>query len=244
MTRPDGRIAAELRPVRIRRNFVSTAAGSCLVEFGQTRVICTASISQNVPQFLEGSDRGWITAEYAMLPASTGSRKPRGADGRATEIQRLIGRSLRAVAALDRMPGLTVTIDCDVLTADGGTRTASITGGYVALAEALWRHRKRLPDPVTQWPLVDSAAAISVGVVDGQCRLDLPYVEDCAAEVDMTVVMTGSGRLIEVQAAGEEHTFGRDDLAEMLDLAAKGCGHLTRCQRAAVSRGVPWPEKA
>lgn len=240
MTRADGRTSKQLRPVRIRRNFVPTAAGSCLIEVGQTRVICTASISQTVPAFLEGTGRGWITAEYAMLPASTGSRKARGTDGRATEIQRLIGRTLRAVAALDRLTGLSVTIDCDVLTADGGTRTAAITGGYVALVEGLWRHRKRLPG---DWPLIDTAAAVSVGIVNGQCCLDLPYAEDCAAEVDMTVVMTGSGRLIEVQAGGEEHTFARDQLTEMLDLAALGCSHLTRCQRAAISRTAPWPKR-
>ncbi len=240
MTRADGRSNRELRPVRIRRNFVRSAAGSCLIEVGQTRVICTASISESVPSFLENSGRGWVTAEYAMLPASTGSRKPRGTDGRATEIQRLIGRSLRAVTCLERLSGFTLTIDCDVLTADGGTRTAAITGGYVALVEALWRHRKRLP--CSDWPLIDTASAVSVGVVDGQCRLDLPYAEDSAAEVDMTVIMTGSGRLIEVQASGEEHTFDRQQLTELLDLAALGCKELNRAQREAVAQDVPWPK--
>jgi ribonuclease PH len=222
------------------------------VELGETRVICTASLAQGVPAFLEGTDRGWITAEYGMLPASTGYRKPRRADGRAIEIQRLIGRCLRAVARLDRMTGLTCTVDCDVLQADGGTRTAAVTGGYVALALALWRRRKMLPAPadkakaplVRRWPLSDAAVATSVGVVRGRAVLDLAYAEDSRAEVDMNVVMTGSDRFIEVQAAGEEHSFGDRDLARLIALARKGCRELLAAQQAALPASVPWPPAA
>jgi ribonuclease PH len=239
MPRPDGRKADQLRPLSIRRNFVGSADGSCLVALGATQVICTASIAPGVPPWLEGRGRGWITAEYAMLPASTGSRKPRRTGGREMEIQRLIGRSLRAVARLDRLDGLTCTIDCDVLQADGGTRTAAVTGGWVALALALWKKRRLLPGKA--WPLVDAAAATSVGVVDGRALLDLAYAEDSAAEVDMNVVMTAGGRFNEVQASGEEHTFGDRDLSRLLELARKGCRRLSAAQQAALPRGVPWP---
>lgn len=239
MPRPKGRRADAMRAVRIRRNFVRTADGSCLIELGETRVICTASIAAGVPRFLEGTGRGWITAEYGMLPASTGRRKPRRTDGRAIEIQRLIGRSLRAVADLTRLEDLTCTVDCDVLQADGGTRTASITGAYVALASALYRRRKMLPG--REWPLVDVAMATSVGLVDGRPLLDLEYVEDARAEVDMNVVMTASGRFIEIQAAGEEHSFSSADLQRLLDLAGKGCRRLAALQKKALPASVPWP---
>jgi len=228
-----------MRAVRIRRNYVRTADGSCLIELGETRVICTASIAEGVPPFLEGTGRGWITAEYGMLPASTGRRKQRRTDGRAIEIQRLLGRSLRAVADLERLDGLTCTIDCDVLQADGGTRTASITGAYVALASALARRRKMLPGP--GWPLIDVAMATSVGIVDGKALLDLEYVEDARAEVDMNVVMTGSGRFIEIQATGEEQTFGPADLQRLLALAGKGCRRLAALQKKSLPASVPWP---
>jgi ribonuclease PH len=239
--------------VRIRPNFVRTADGSCLIELGETRVICTATIQRGVPRFLEGTQRGWITGEYGMLPASTSERKQRGRnDGRAVEIQRLIGRALRAVARLERLTGLTCTVDCDVLQADGGTRCAAVTGGYVALALALWKRRKDLPrgqpkaGPTTRrahraWPLVDVAAATSVGLVDGRALLDLDYQEDSSAEVDMNVVMTAAGRLIEVQASGEGHTFDDKSLARLLALARKGCQVLLAAQRRALPKSLPWP---
>jgi ribonuclease PH len=228
-----------LRPVRIRPGYVRTADGSCLIELGGTRIICTASLAPGVPKFLEGKGSGWITAEYGMLPGSTSRRKERRTDGRMIEIQRLIGRSLRAVADLSRLDGLTCTADCDVLEADGGTRTASITGAYVAVALALHRHRKLLP--TRDWPLVDAAAATSVGVVDGQARLDLAYAEDHEAQVDMNVVMTAAGRFVEVQASGEGHTFAGADLERLLALAARGCRRLADLQRKALPRSVPWP---
>ena len=237
MPRPNGRRANQLRPVTIRPDFVRTADGSCLIALGETRVICTATVARGVPPFLDGTERGWITAEYGMLPASTGQRKARGkVDGRTMEIQRLIGRSLRAVAKLDRLTGLTVTVDCDVLTADGGTRCAAITGGYVALARALWKRRKDLPGAA--WPLADRAVATSVGRVDGRLLLDLEYVEDSAAEVDMNVVLTGAGRLIEVQASGEEQTFSEEDLLRLLALAHRGSKELLAAQRAALPQGA------
>jgi ribonuclease PH len=246
MPRPDGRRANELRTVKIHRNFVRTADGSCLIELGETRVICTASIAKGVPRWMDGQGRGWITAEYAMLPASTGSRKRRGAGGRETEIGRLIGRSLRAVAQLDRLDRLTVTVDCDVLQADGGTRTAAITGGYVALASALWRRRTQLPrppkSPASQWwPLTGAAAATSVGIVGGRAVLDLEYVEDSAADVDMNVVMTSAGEFIEVQASGEGATFSDTELDRLIRLARKGCRELSALQHAALPPSVPWP---
>ncbi|MBN2583538.1 MAG: ribonuclease PH [Planctomycetes bacterium] len=239
MPRPDGRRTDQMRPVKIRPGYVRTADGSCLIELGRTRVICTASLALGVPKFLEDSGRGWITAEYGMLPGSTGRRKERRTDGRMIEIQRLIGRSLRAVADLARLDGLTCTLDCDVLEADGGTRTASITGAYVALASALWSRRKELP--TAQWPLVDAAMATSVGIVDGQARLDLEYAEDHVAEVDMNVVMTAGGRFIEVQASGEGHTFAAADMERMLGLARRGCRQLAGLQRKALPKSAPWP---
>lgn len=237
LSRSYGRKAAQLRPVTIRRNFVRTADGSCLIEVGETRVICTATLAKGVPPWMVGGGRGWLTAEYAMLPASTGKRKERRADGRAIEIQRLIGRALRAVARLERLDGLTLTIDCDVLQADGGTRTASITGAWVAAVEALWRKRKLLP-PGQLSPFSDAVVATSAGLVGGRAMLDLDYQEDSAAEVDVNLVLTDTGRLIEVQATGEESTFSEQELARLVGLGRKGCRELAAAQRQALSTGA------
>ncbi len=237
MPRSYSRRANDLRPLAIRRNFVRTADGSCLIELGETRVICTATLLPGVPAWMKDSGRGWLTAEYAMLPASTGRRKERRADGRAIEIQRLIGRALRAVASLERLDGLTLTIDCDVLQADGGTRTASITGAWVAAAEALWRRRDLLP-PGRLCPLTAAVVATSAGLLSGRALLDLDYREDSAADVDVNIVMTDAGRLIEVQAAGEESTFTERDLARLLALGRRGCRQLAAAQRRALSRGA------
>jgi ribonuclease PH len=237
LPRSYSRRANQLRPVAIRRNFVRTADGSCLIELGETRVICTASLSPGVPAWMKDSGRGWLTAEYAMLPASTGKRKERRADGRAVEIQRLIGRALRAVARLERLDGLTLTIDCDVLQADGGTRTASITGAWVAAVEALWRRRKLLPSG-RLCPFVAAVVATSAGLVGGRAMLDLDYREDSAADVDVNLVLTDAGRLIEVQAAGEESTFTERDLARLVALGRQGCRQLAVVQRRALSPGA------
>jgi ribonuclease PH len=239
MTRHDGRAPDALRPITIKSDFTEQPMASVLIQAGRTMVLCTASVEEEVPRWMKGEPvvRGWITAEYAMLPASTNTRSRRESTagkvgGRTQEIQRLIGRSLRAVADLEKLGGRTITIDCDVLQADGGTRTASITGGFVALALAVQRlHDKGL---ITELPLVDTVAAISCGIVGGAELLDLPYVEDAAAEVDMNVVMTGSGRLIEVQGTGEESTFTRAQLNGLLDLAEGGVRALTQIQRAAL----------
>jgi len=240
--RHDKRSADELRPLKIKRHFTRGAPGSVLVEAGRTTVLCTASADQKVPPWMVGQKRGWVTAEYSMLPGSTSPRKKRDrgpkVDGRTTEIQRLIGRSLRAVVDLAGLDGWTVTVDCDVLEADGGTRTASITGALVALVDALHSIRKELPDP-KKLPLLDSVAAISVGIVDGKALLDLDYREDFAAEVDMNVVMTGSGRFVEVQGTGEESTFTERQLGTMLKLARGGIGRLIQLQQK--SLGKTWP---
>ena len=225
--------------MKIKRRFTRAAPGSVLYQCDGTVVLCTASISSDVPPWMGDSGRGWITAEYNMLPGSTSPRKPRDrsgkVDGRTTEIQRLIGRSLRAVADLDRLGPRMVTVDCDVLQADGGTRTASITGGFVALVDALWSIRRELPQP-GRLPLVDSVAAISAGIVDGRPVLDLDYQLDAAADVDMNVVMTGSGRYVEIQGTGEEATFDDRQLAALLALARQGIQELTDCQRRALGR--------
>lgn len=237
-TRADGRRADELRPVDILPGFVRTADGSALISVGDTRVICTASIDENVPAWMRGRGKGWVTAEYSMLPASTGQRKPRDIakgrlDGRTTEIQRLIGRSLRAVVDMEALGERTVWLDCDVLQADGGTRCASICGAWVALRIALDALVER--GAIEALPLRDSIAAVSVGMVDGAALLDLPYVEDSRAESDMNVVMTGSGRLVEVQATAEGHTFSRAELDALLDLAEGGIRDLTSAQQVAVA---------
>ncbi len=238
MTRPDGRANDELRPVTIAPGFVRSASGSVLMEAGGTRVICTASVVEDVPRWLRDKGRGWVTAEYSMLPASTGAgeRKQRDVtkgrlDGRSVEIQRLIGRSIRGVVDFDALGERTVYVDCDVLEADGGTRCASITGGFVALHLAM----KRLVDEekLDAVPLTGTVAAVSCGMVDGEARLDLDYVEDSSAEVDANVVMTGEGGLVEVQATAERTPLSRASLDEMLALAAGGIESLEAAQSAA-----------
>ena len=232
----------QLRPIKIRRKFTRSAAGSVLFQAGGTTVLCTASVESRVPEWLEGRGKGWITAEYNMLPGSTNPRKRRDRgtkiDGRTTEIQRLIGRSLRAVADLPALGERQITVDCDVLQADGGTRTASISGALVALVDAIRSIRRELPDP-TRYPLRDSVAAVSVGIVGGKPVLDLDYEMDYAAAVDMNVVMTGSGRFIEIQGTGEEATFDDVELAGMLRLARRGIGGLSKSQQQALRK--EWP---
>jgi ribonuclease PH len=237
MTRSDGRAPDELRKVEIELGFTENPAGSVLIRTGKTIVLCTATLEKSVPGWLRGSGKGWVTAEYSMLPGSTDTRSEREAQkgklsGRTQEIQRLIGRSLRAVIDLNALGERAIVIDCDVLQADGGTRTASVTGGYVALAAAC----KRLVEVglLKQSPLHDSVAAISVGVVAGEILLDLAYVEDSRAEVDMNVVQTGSGRLVEVQGTGEGGTFDRKILDRMLDVAEHGIGELSQLQARAL----------
>jgi ribonuclease PH len=239
--RPDNRGNDELRPVRFRRRYTRGAPGSVLVQAGRTTVLCTVSVEESVPPWLRGKGKGWLTAEYSMLPGASQPRKPRERagkiDGRTAEIQRLIGRSLRAVVDLDRLGENTLWIDCDVLEADGGTRTTSITGSLVALVDALatWRPESLKAPSV----LRDSVAAVSVGVVEGAGRLDLAYEEDVAAEVDFNLVMTGSGQFIEVQGTGEGATFNRKQLDEMLRLGRLGIERLTALQKKAL--GATWP---
>lgn len=240
MGRRDQRGLHVLREVHIERGYLGAAPGRVLISMGQTAVLCTASIDEGVPPWLIGKDQGWITAEYSMLPGSTVPRARRDrlkVDGRTTEIQRLIGRSLRAVADLSALGPRTITVDCDVLQADGGTRTASITGALVALVDAL----RSLGDPgfADQFPLRASVAAVSVGIVNGQAVLDLPYAEDVEAEVDMNVVMTGKGQYVEIQGTGEEATFSDQQLGELLCLAQGGIRLLIEQQRLAL--GVDWP---
>jgi ribonuclease PH len=238
VTRPDGRAADELRPVTITRRWLDHAAGSALVEFGRTRVLCAASASTGVPRWRKDSGLGWVTAEYAMLPSSTHTRTDRESvkgriGGRTHEISRLIGRSLRAVIDYRALGENTIVLDCDVLQADGGTRTAAITGAYVALADAVTHLRER--GALGGEPLTGSVAAVSVGIIDGEARLDLPYDEDVRAETDMNVVMTGDGRFVEVQGTAEGKPFDRDELDLLLGLAAKGCADLTAIQQAALA---------
>jgi len=232
-----GRAADGLRPTRIDPGFVSTATGSALITQGETRVICTASVQENVPRWLAGKGRGWVTAEYGMLPASTGERKQRDVtkgrpDGRTVEIQRLIGRSLRAIVDFEALGERTIYLDCDVLTADGGTRCASITGAYVALELAC--RRLVAEGRLARVPLTGSLAAVSCGIVDGTPLLDLDYSEDSTAEVDANVVMTGDGGLVEVQATAERTPLQRAHLDELLVLAASGIEELRAVQAAAV----------
>jgi len=234
--RPDGRRADELRPVRFLLDYVEYAEGSVLVEMGRTRVLCNLSLEEGVPGWLAGSDQGWLTAEYALLPRSTHTRTPRetrGLGGRTQEIRRFIGRSLRAAVDLKRMGEYTFVLDCDVIQADGGTRTAAVTGGYVALALAVRRLGREgvLPSDLIRFPV----AAVSVGLVHGQVRLDLCYAEDSQAEVDLNVVMTGDGRFVEVQGTAESAPFPRAALDEMLVLAEQGIGALIAAQREALS---------
>jgi len=238
MTRSDGRGADELRPVTFTRRWLDHAEGSVLVEFGQTRVLVAASVTEGVPRWRRGSGLGWITAEYAMLPRSTNTRSDRESvrgriGGRTHEISRLVGRSLRAAVDVRALGENTIVIDCDVLQADGGTRTAAITGAYVALADAVEWLRER--GSLRGEPLAVSVAAVSVGVIDGEPRLDLHYEEDVRAETDMNVVMTGDGRFVEVQGTAEGEPFDRRALDALLDLAAGGCVELTRLQQVALS---------
>ena len=230
-----------IRPVKIKRKFTKTSPGSVLYQCGETIVLCTASLESSVPPWLAGSGKGWVTAEYSMLPHSTNKRKGRDRggkiDGRTTEIQRLIGRSLRAVVDLERLGECMVTVDCDVLQADGGTRTASITGGFIALVDALAVEFGKTP--ASDHPIRDSVAAISVGIVDGKATLDLDYIRDSAAEVDMNVVMTGRKKFVEIQGTGEEATFDDEQLALMLKLAKAGVQQLTEIQQQALVKH--WP---
>ncbi len=238
--RADGRTPDQLRPITIEPGFITSATGSVLIAAGNTRVICTAMVEEQVPGWRRGSGKGWVTAEYGMLPGSTDTRKQRDAsrgkvDGRSTEIQRLIGRSLRSVVDLAALGERSVWVDCDVIQADGGTRCASITGGYVALELAF---RQLMEDGLlTTMPLRDSIAAISVGVVDGESLLDLPYVEDSKAEVDMNVVATGSGLVVEVQATAEGPPVERAVFDGLLDLALAGTAQITEAQRAVLDAG-------
>ena len=236
--RPSGRAADQMREVRFTRNFTVHAEGSVLVEFGNTRVLCTASVETRVPPWLKGSGSGWVTAEYGMLPRSTHTRSRREANqgkqgGRTLEIQRLIGRSLRAIVDLDALGENTITLDCDVLQADGGTRTASITGAYVALADAIddLIGSKR----IARSPLHGAVASVSVGIYDGMPVLDLDYAEDSNAETDMNVVMNSAGHFVEVQGTAEGHAFRREEMNAMLDLAQDGIKHLLEMQESARS---------
>ena len=238
MPRPHDRAVDQLRPLTFQRGFTRQAPGSVLVSMGDTVVLCTCCIEPKVPDFLVGKGRGWLTAEYGMLPGSTNTRKARDkagkVDGRGVEIQRLIGRSLRAIVDLSKLGERTLWIDCDVIDADGGTRTASINGAYVALVDALESVAHLLPNPIAGI-LTDSIAAVSVGLVDGDVRLDLEYVEDRDADVDFNVVMTGSGKFVEVQGTGEEATFSRSELDALVDCAARGIAEITTKQKSALA---------
>ena len=240
--RRDGRPADALRPLRFHRHYPSQAPGSVLSCMGRTTVLCTCSLEPEVPPFLAGTGKGWLTAEYAMLPGSTRPRKPRERggkpDGRSVEIQRLIGRSLRAVTDLSKLGERTLWLDCDVLQADGGTRTASINGAFLALLDALQACHDQLPCPASQI-VRTPVAAVSVGLVDGVALVDLDYEEDQAADVDLTLVMTGDGQLIEVQAGGEEATFRWDQLQQLVNLGKQGIAEIFRAQQAAW--GGQWP---
>lgn len=244
MDRIDGRKPEQLRPVHITRQYNKHAEGSVLVEVGDTRVICTASIEEKAPLFLRGTGKGWVTAEYGMLPRATGTRTAREAargkiGGRTHEIQRLIGRALRSVVDLPALGERTITLDCDVIQADGGTRTASITGAFVALVDAVNKLKEQ--GLIKSMPVKDFIAATSVGRCDGQVILDLCYEEDSAAEVDMNIVMTGAGRFVEVQGTGEEASFSRQEINEMIDLAQQGIAWLIGYQKevlGAAAKGI------
>jgi ribonuclease PH len=240
MARPDGRQPEQLRPVTLTRHWSMHPEGSVLVEFGDTRVLCTASVTEGVPRWRKGSGLGWVTAEYAMLPRATSTRSDRESvrgrvGGRTHEISRLIGRSLRACVDLKALGENSIVLDCDVLQADGGTRTAAITGAYVALHDAIsYLAERKLLAGKNAVPLKRSVAAVSVGVVEGESRLDLCYVEDVAAAVDMNVVCTDAGEFVEVQGTGEDGVFRRDELDAMLDLGVAGCAELSEAQRKAL----------
>jgi len=239
MPRADGRANHDLRPVSMATGYNKYAEGSCLIELGDTVVICTASVLPEIPRFMAGGQRGWVTAEYGMLPRAGSERTPRArlqTSGRTQEIQRLVGRALRAVVDLDALGERTITLDCDVLQADGGTRTASVTGAYVALVEAL--KRLRTDGVFAKLPTFDALAAVSVGVVSGEVVLDLNYSEDSMASVDMNVVMTGSGKFVEVQGTAEGMPFTRERLDEMLALAGEGIKQLLSVQKKALEAGT------
>lgn len=239
--RRDGRRVDQLRSIRVERRFTRMTPGSVLIEAGETRVLCTASIEESLPPWMGDQERGWVTAEYNMLPGSTSPRKSRErsgkVDGRTTEIQRLIGRSLRAVVNLESLGRRQITVDCDVLQADGGTRTLSITGGWIALAEAAASIRDRLPSYSTLFR--SNVAAVSVGLVADRILLDLDYSEDSRAQVDTNVIMTGTGEFVEIQGTAEGRTFSREQLDRQLELAQQGITQLTAIQREAL--GTDWP---
>jgi ribonuclease PH len=235
--RPDGRTPEDLRPVDIKCHYTKYAEGSVLIAMGDTKVLCNASVEDKVPPFIKGTGRGWVTAEYSMLPRSTAVRTVRDIskgrlNGRSSEIQRLIGRSLRAVVDLTKLGERTIWIDCDVLQADGGTRTAAITGAYVALCQALQVLKK--DGKIGEWPLTDAVAAISVGKVDGELRLDLCFAEDSHAEVDMNVVATGAGKFVEIQGTAEGEPFSNEELQLLLLLATEGINKLLKIQKEAL----------
>ncbi len=233
MLRIDGRGLDKLRKVTITRNYIKYPEGSCLIELGNTRVICTASVEESVPPFLRGSGTGWVTAEYGMLPRSCQTRIPRGKDsGRTYEIQRLVGRSLRSVTEMKYLGERTIWVDCDVIQGDGGTRTAAITGSFIALVDALQKLKK--DGKISKVPIQDYIAATSVGILDGNMLLDLCYEEDSKADVDMNVIMTGSGEFIEVQGTAERKPFSKDKMDTMLDFAKKGIEELFSVQRKLV----------
>lgn len=237
MSRIDGRAPSELRPVKVTRGYLKFAEGSVLIEMGDTKVICAATVEERVPPFLIGKGKGWMTAEYAMLPRSSQKRIQRESvagkvGGRTHEIQRLIGRSLRAVTDLSLLGERTIYIDCDVIQADGGTRTASITGAYIAVYETISVLVNK--GVIKSMPLLDSVAAVSVGIVGGRALLDLNYEEDSTAEVDMNIIMTGSGRFVEVQGTAEAEPFSKDSLAELISLASTGISELTSIQKTSL----------
>jgi ribonuclease PH len=238
--RPDGRLPDQLRPVSFQRDYTEMTAGSVLVAFGRTRVLCTVSFEDEIPRWLRGRGSGWVTAEYSMLPGSSPERVRRSlTNGRSQEIQRLIGRALRSVCDLVALGERSITVDCDVLQADGGTRTAAICGGYLALHDAL----SRLVDggQLARHPLHDHLGAVSVGIVEGESRLDLPYAEDSRAEVDFNVVMTGAGRFVEVQGTAEGLAFSRAQLDGLVDLAAAGIGQLIDLEQQYLAQPLgPW----
>ena len=231
--RADGRWPDELRPLTFRRDYTTMAGGSVLAEFGATRVLCTASVDDDVPRWMRERGSGWLTAEYSMLPGSSPERVSRRVGGRTKEIQRLIGRSLRTVIDLAALPGRQVIVDCDVLQADGGTRTASICGGYLAMHDAVTRLMQ--DGTLRASPMVGECAAVSVGLIDGVALLDLPYSEDSRADVDFNVVMTGEGELVEVQGTAEGRPFTRSQLDELLDLASKGISEIVAAQRSVLA---------
>lgn len=235
MTRPSGRAANQLRTIEIIPNYVKHAEGSCLVKFGDTHVLCTATVEEKIPGWMKGLGKGWVTAEYGMLPRSTHSRMDREAakgkqSGRTQEIQRLVGRALRAVVDLPALGERQIKIDCDVIQADGGTRTASVTGGYVAMAEAM-KHLVKI-GALPKLPLTDSVSAISCGICEGSSVIDLDYVEDSAADTDANFVITGKGGIVEIQGTAEKDPFTQEQFIELLDLARKGCGELEEIQKS------------